>query len=178
MTNADAIRMLTRRDARRTQDHRRTRLPLAVLQSPNCPQQAVKLLVWFGYSQGNRLHFSTQCQSRIISASPNRPSAPRLNRRAQAITRIAPTSHSAQRHQAISICTTLATSGIFPELHAELRRRLVRRISEGRTDSPHYRRGETLWAAIFIPPSGLKIPRRQTAPHRSGSLEDLIKKGA
>ena len=36
---------------------------------------------------------------------------------------------------------------------------------------------ETLfWAAIFIPPSGLKIPSSDGA-HRSGSLEDLIKKG-
>ena len=179
MTNADAIRML---DSVETPEGLKVTVvkdyqsffnrPTVLNKQSNC---------WFGSAmrQGNRLHFLTTMPIKDYLSITKIDQAPRGStvralKDHQNRPNI-PTQRSAIKQYLMDTAYT-GDKWIFPNFM----------LNFGVGWSEEYPKGELIllitdeetlsWAAIFIPPSGLKIPPSDGA-HRSGSLEDLIKKG-
>ena len=179
MTNTDAIRML---DSVETPDGLKITVvrdyasffnrPTVLNKQSNC---------WFGSAmrQGNRLHFLTTMPIKDYLSITKIDQAPRGStvkalKDHQNRPNI-PTQRSAIKNYLMETAYT-GDKWIFPNFMLNFGVGWTEEMPKGElilliTDE------ETLsWAAIFIPPSGLKIPPSDGA-HRSGATEDLIKAG-
>jgi hypothetical protein len=179
MTNADAIRML---DSVETPEGLIITVVRDYASFFNRPAVLNKQSnAWFGSAmrQGNRLHFLTTMPIADYLSITNIDQAPRGSTVKELKDHQNRPNIPTQRTAIKTYLKETAFAGdkwIFPNFMLNFGVGWKEEMPKGElilliTDE------ETLsWAAIFIPPSGLKIPPSDGA-HRSGSLEDLIRKG-